>query len=193
MFKVNNKDTRVLPLTLFWVLYCLLWTYFTSYYSIFIVNFEHVIAAWIAIIRFFPNISGFCPILGTIPWILTVLRLWYLRSKFILQRFIKASSKKNKLYGLFEETVYFFTFYSLLFTSVTKVMFSPWEYFLNSTPICSPDSLVSLLNWCLWEEATPVTLYLTHSWNLSSKNLLRTSLTTVCNVTIDNFVFDENN
>ena len=116
MFKVNNKDTRVLPLTLFWVLYCLLWTYFTSYYSIFIVNFEHVIAAWIAIIRFFPNISGFCPILGTIPWILTVLRLWYLWSKFILQRFIKASSKKKQtLWPLRGDSLLFyflqFTFY----------------------------------------------------------------------------------
>ena len=34
MFEVNNKDTR---------------TYFTPWYSVFIVNFEHVIAVWVTV------------------------------------------------------------------------------------------------------------------------------------------------
>ena len=39
VFKVNNEDTRVS----FWCLY-ILWTYFKPYSSVFIVNFEHIIA-----------------------------------------------------------------------------------------------------------------------------------------------------
>ena len=36
MFKVNNKDTRTTPMP----------TYFTPCSSVFIANFEHVIAGW---------------------------------------------------------------------------------------------------------------------------------------------------
>ena len=47
MFRVNNKDTRTTAMGSFWCLYCLLWTYFTTCSSIFMVNFEHVIAGWV--------------------------------------------------------------------------------------------------------------------------------------------------
>ena len=53
MFKVNNEDTRTMPLASFWDLYCYFWTYFTSCSSIFIVNFEHVNAGWVIIRLFF--------------------------------------------------------------------------------------------------------------------------------------------
>ena len=46
MFKVNNKDTKTTPMASFWCLYRLLWTYFTSYSSVSIVNFEQVNAGW---------------------------------------------------------------------------------------------------------------------------------------------------
>ena len=46
MFKVDNKDTRTTPLTSFWCLYFLNWTYFTPCSSVSIVNFEHVIGDW---------------------------------------------------------------------------------------------------------------------------------------------------
>ena len=47
MLKVNNKDTRYQISDIFWYLYCWLWTYFTPYPSVSIVNFEHVIAGWV--------------------------------------------------------------------------------------------------------------------------------------------------
>ena len=47
MLKVNNKDTRYQISDIFWYLYCWLWTYFTPYLSVSIVNFEHVIAGWV--------------------------------------------------------------------------------------------------------------------------------------------------
>ena len=46
MFKVTNKNTRRTSLTLFWCFYCWLWTYFTSFSSVFIVNFEPVNISW---------------------------------------------------------------------------------------------------------------------------------------------------
>ena len=39
MFKVNNKDSRTVPLSK-------LWTYFTPQSSVSIVNFEYAIASW---------------------------------------------------------------------------------------------------------------------------------------------------
>ena len=44
MIKVNNKDTKTMPIAFFWCLYCQLWPYFTLCSSASIVNFEHVIA-----------------------------------------------------------------------------------------------------------------------------------------------------
>ena len=51
MFKVNNKNTRTFPaeqlhLLRSGVLIVILWTYLTPCSSVFIVNFEHVIASW---------------------------------------------------------------------------------------------------------------------------------------------------
>ena len=40
MFKVNNKDTRKIPVASFW-------TYFTPCSSVSTVNFEHVLASWL--------------------------------------------------------------------------------------------------------------------------------------------------
>ena len=42
MFKVNNKNTRTTSVTSFWGFYCWLWTYFTPFSSVFIVDFELV-------------------------------------------------------------------------------------------------------------------------------------------------------
>ena len=47
MFKVNNKDTRAMPLTSFLCLYCKLWTYFTLCSSVSIASFEHLITGWV--------------------------------------------------------------------------------------------------------------------------------------------------
>ena len=41
-FKVNNKNTKTTSLTSFWYFYCQLWTYFTAFFSISLVEFEHV-------------------------------------------------------------------------------------------------------------------------------------------------------
>ena len=46
MFRVNNKDTRTTLLASFWYRYCLIWTYFTPYSSVSIVNFEQLNAGW---------------------------------------------------------------------------------------------------------------------------------------------------
>ena len=40
LHKVSNRNTRT------WCLFCELWTYFTPYSSVSIVNFEHIIAGW---------------------------------------------------------------------------------------------------------------------------------------------------
>ena len=42
MFKVNSKDTRTTSLTWLWCFYCQLWTYFTHFSSVSVVNFEQV-------------------------------------------------------------------------------------------------------------------------------------------------------
>ena len=47
MFKVNNKDSRTMPLASFWCLYCSLWIYFTLCSSVSILSFEHVIVGWV--------------------------------------------------------------------------------------------------------------------------------------------------
>ena len=46
MFKVNNKDTRTTLVTSCCCLYCWLWTFFTPYSSVSIVNFEQENAVW---------------------------------------------------------------------------------------------------------------------------------------------------
>ena len=46
IFIANNRDTRPMPMTSFWCLYCELWTYFTTSSSVFIVKFEQVNAGW---------------------------------------------------------------------------------------------------------------------------------------------------
>ena len=45
VFKVNNKDTRTTSVMLFY-LYCFLWTYFTFFSSVSIVDFELVNICW---------------------------------------------------------------------------------------------------------------------------------------------------
>ena len=47
MFMCNKKDTRTTPIASFWCLYCYLWTYFTPWSTVSIVNFEQVNASWI--------------------------------------------------------------------------------------------------------------------------------------------------
>ena len=44
MFKVNNENIRTTSMTSFWCFHCKLWTYFTPFSSVSIVNFQHVIA-----------------------------------------------------------------------------------------------------------------------------------------------------
>ena len=46
MFKVNNKDTRTAPASLWCFFFCKILKYFTPYSSVSIVNIEHVIAGW---------------------------------------------------------------------------------------------------------------------------------------------------
>ena len=46
VFKVNNKNTRTMPLASFWCISCYPWTHFTSYSIVSIANFEHAIADW---------------------------------------------------------------------------------------------------------------------------------------------------
>ena len=55
MFKVNNKDTRTTPIVSFWYLYCQLWTYFTPFSGVSIVNFEQVNAGFYKISRVLNN------------------------------------------------------------------------------------------------------------------------------------------
>ena len=42
--KVNNKDTKTMPIASSWCLCCLLWPYFTPCPNVSVVNFEYVIA-----------------------------------------------------------------------------------------------------------------------------------------------------
>ena len=46
MFKDYNKDTRTISMTSFWCLYCWLWTYFTSFSSVSIIDLERVNVCW---------------------------------------------------------------------------------------------------------------------------------------------------
>ena len=47
MFKINNKDTRTMPITSFWCLLLILyWTYFTHYSTVSFVDFEQVNICW---------------------------------------------------------------------------------------------------------------------------------------------------
>ena len=45
-FKVNNKNTRTTSRTSFWCFYCSLWTYFTTFSGVFIVDFKQVNVGW---------------------------------------------------------------------------------------------------------------------------------------------------
>ena len=47
LHKVNNRNDRIKSLMSFRFLYCYLWTYLTPCSSVFIFNFENVIAGWI--------------------------------------------------------------------------------------------------------------------------------------------------
>ena len=47
MFKVNNKETRLTSVILFWCLYCYLWKYFTPFSCISIVDSEQVNLCWV--------------------------------------------------------------------------------------------------------------------------------------------------
>ena len=44
--KVKNRDFRTMSLTSFWCLYCKLWTSFTYYLGISLVNLEHINPCW---------------------------------------------------------------------------------------------------------------------------------------------------
>ena len=44
--QINNKNTKTMSLTSFWCFYCKLWTYFSSFSSACIVNFEQVNVSW---------------------------------------------------------------------------------------------------------------------------------------------------
>ena len=46
MLKINNKDTRFMLLVSIWCLYWSLWTYFTHFFSVSIVNFGQVNSVW---------------------------------------------------------------------------------------------------------------------------------------------------
>ena len=52
MLKVNNKNTRTTSLTSFCCFYSYLWTYFTPFSSVSIVNFEQVNVSWASFERF---------------------------------------------------------------------------------------------------------------------------------------------
>ena len=74
MFKVNNKNTRTFPaeqlhLLRSGVLIVILWTYLTPCSSVFIVNFEHVIAGCVIMIIYTISYKK------TDRWLLRVLRV----------------------------------------------------------------------------------------------------------------------
>ena len=48
MFKVNNKNTRATSMTSFWCFYCSLLTYFISFPSVSIIDFEQVNVSWVS-------------------------------------------------------------------------------------------------------------------------------------------------
>ena len=49
MFKVNNRKTRTTLMTFFWCFYFQLWTYFTPFSSVSIVDFEQESVSWDAL------------------------------------------------------------------------------------------------------------------------------------------------
>ena len=52
------KLTIKTPLTSFWPLYCYIWTYFTSCYSVSIVGFDQLIAGWGCCLLFWRFVPG---------------------------------------------------------------------------------------------------------------------------------------
>ena len=46
MFKVNSKNIGTTSVTSLWYFYCSLWTYFTPFSSVFIIDFEQVNVRW---------------------------------------------------------------------------------------------------------------------------------------------------
>ena len=46
MINANNKSTRTTSMTSFCCFYCQLWTYFTPFSSVFIIDFEQVNVSW---------------------------------------------------------------------------------------------------------------------------------------------------
>ena len=46
MVKVNNKDTKTASMTLFWCIYCWLWSNFTLFFSVSTVDFEETHVCW---------------------------------------------------------------------------------------------------------------------------------------------------
>ena len=46
MFKINNKDIKTKSMTLFWCLYCKLWTYCTPFTSVSIFDIEQIDIFW---------------------------------------------------------------------------------------------------------------------------------------------------
>ena len=47
IFKVNSRSTRTTPLASFWCFQCELWTYFTPFSGVSIVDFEQVNVRWV--------------------------------------------------------------------------------------------------------------------------------------------------
>ena len=51
MFKVNNKNTRTTSIKSFWCFSCYIWTYFTPFSNVSIVDFEQVNFKWVTFIK----------------------------------------------------------------------------------------------------------------------------------------------
>ena len=69
MFKFNNRDTRTMPLTLFWCLECQLWTYLTHFSSVSVIEFDEVNFCWeIYISRGTENTEQKTLVLGPLWW-----------------------------------------------------------------------------------------------------------------------------
>ena len=87
LLKVSNRNIRtrceicsklpVKPLESFWCLYCWLWKYVTPCSSIFIINFEHVIACWE--LPKILSISSFKKPIGKFSVEKLISIFWYLR------------------------------------------------------------------------------------------------------------------
>ena len=59
MIKVTNKNTRTTSKTSLWCFYCYLWTYFTAFSSITIVDFEEVNVSWDIVPAFFSGLREY--------------------------------------------------------------------------------------------------------------------------------------